>query len=236
MNPTAAGRPRVMRALAVRRSTIVEAPTWKYIGTSKPERLGALLQPLPFPDLVRRLKKEMIVLCFHREPRTNDPSYTRAVFCGVAGLNLFDWFFNARTGYRGAFFDSPEAGMQANRMLFDELSPSLVNWATTNHTDAEHDWLVESLSQATAKAWLAEEPLGLCAKCAGEWSASYVSELQIQNSRWECASHVHSAWGRQAPKFSKIRFFGGFINAQHQEWVAGHKVQRANQIWEHGWT
>jgi hypothetical protein len=186
--------------------------------------------------LVCRLKEDMIVVCFHREPRTADTSYSRAVFCGVVGPDLFDWFFNARTGYRGAFFDSPEAGVHANRMPINELSPSLVNWAIANHTDTERDWLVESLGQSTAKTWLAEEPLGLCAKCAGEWSASYVSELEIQNSRWECASDVHSAWGRQAPRLPKIRFFGGFINDQYQEWVAGHKAERANQIWEHGWT
>ena len=166
----------------------------------------------------------------------NQPSYSRAVFCAVPGPSLFDLFFNSRTGYRGAYFEAPETGLEANRLLFNELSPSLVGWVVANHGDVDRDWLVESLAQPTAKAWLVEEPLGLCSECACEWSASYVSELQIANRRWECSNHVHSAWGRQAPKLTKIRFFGGFTNTMHHEWVAEHKLQRANQIWEHGWT
>ncbi len=159
----------------------MESPTWKYTGTSEPERLAALICPLPFPELVRRLKEDMIVVCFHREPRTSDTSYSRAVFLRRRRprplrlvLQCAHWLSRSILRF------PPEAGVHANRMLINELSPSLANWAIANHTDTERDWLVESLGQSIAKAWLAEEPLGLCAKCAGEWSASYVSELQLK--------------------------------------------------------
>lgn len=214
----------------------MEVPMWEYIGASDPERLAVLLRLLPFPEVVNRLKQEMTIVCFHRERRTADTSYSRAVFCAIAGPSLFDLFFNSPTGYRGAYFVAPEAGLEANRFLFNELSLTLVGWAIAHHTDVDRDWLVESLSQPSAKAWLSEEPLSLCSECTGEWGASYVSELEIANARWECSNHVHAAWGRQAPRLTKVRFFGGFVNSASQEWVAGHKQHRANQIWEHGWT
>jgi hypothetical protein len=148
---------------------------------------------------------------------------------------LFDWFFNATTGYRGAFFESASAGTQANRAFVDHLAPFLADWAIGQQLDPDRQWVLASLAKSSAKAWLAEYP-GLCTMCAGEWSSSYGAELHIENSRWERSAHVHSAWGRQAPLLSKIRIFGGFVDAQQKEWLASHKTERAEHIWEHGWS
>ena len=170
-----------------------------------------------------------------REPREHDASYARAVFCGTVDPRLFDWFFNARTGYRGAYYEAPAAGTLANRALVDQLSDLLVDWALAQQLDCDRPWILASLTKPSAKAWLAECP-GLCASCSGEWSPSDVSELQIENSRWEAASHTHSTWGRQAPYLTKIRIFGGLIDSEQSEWLAAHKTDRAAHIWEHGWS
>jgi hypothetical protein len=149
--------------------------------------------------------------------------------------SLFDLFFNSCTGYRGAFFEDPQTGISANRALFDDLSAFLIDWASTERPNDGRSWIQASLSQPSAKAWLAEHP-GLCPKCAGEWSTSYVSDLKIQNDRWELSRHIHAAWGCQAPRLTKVRFFGGFIDKHHIEWLAPHKSERAKHIWEHGWS
>ncbi|WP_042955290.1 hypothetical protein [Pseudomonas sp. G5(2012)] len=213
----------------------MQAQAWHYVGESTPQRISALENSLPNTELSGVLKNGLTLQCFHPEPRTDDTSYVRAVFCGTVSPDLFDWFFNSSTGYRGAFFQSPEAGDQANRLLVDQLSDFLADWAVTTQTDADRAWILASLAKPSAKAWLAEDP-GLCARCKGEWDQSHVSDLQIKNSRWELASHVHAEWGRQAPCLSKIRIFGGFINAQQQEWIAQHKSDRAFHIWKHGWS
>ncbi len=161
--------------------------------------------------------------------------YERAVFCGIVDPRLFDWFFNSSTGYRGTFYEGPEIGARANRALLDQLAEHLVNWALTQQHDRDRSWILASLSQPSAKAWLAEYP-GLCSLCEGEWSSSYVSDLQIQNNRWELSPRVNAAWGRQAPCLTKIRIFGGFIDEHHHEWLAAHKSERASHIWEHGWS
>ena len=175
-------------------------------------------------------------VCFHREPRTVDTSYSRAVYTGEIEPALFDAFFNSPLGYRGAYFVSPEAGLKANRLLFDVLTPSLISWTKKHYGNIDEEWLVETLSLSSAKAWLAEAPLTLCSACVGEWSISYRSELEIVNGRWERSQHVHATWGRQAPRLTKVRFFGGFVNLKHREWVADQKLERAEHIWEHGWS
>jgi hypothetical protein len=120
-------------------------------------------------------------------------------------------------------------------LLVDQLAHFLAEWALSQQHDRDQQWILASLSKPSAKAWLAEYP-GLCALCAGEWTPTYVSDLQIENSRWEASSHVHSVWGRQAPGLSKIRIFGGFMDATQNEWLASHKTERARHIWEHGWS
>lgn len=212
----------------------MQSPPWRYVGKGEPGRLAALTNPRPNAELAGALRSALTLQCFHSEPRQDDPAYERAVFCGTVSPELFDWFFNASTGYRGAFFESASAGTQANRALVDQLAPVLADWATAKQ-GADPQRVLASLAKPSAKAWLAEHP-GLCPKCAGEWSSSYCAELCIENSRWECSSHIHSAWGRQAPQLSKIRVFGGFINAQRNEWLASHKAERAKNIWEHGWS
>lgn len=217
-------------------ATIVQVPSWTYLGTATEERRKGLASPSRFADVVKAMNHQMTVVCFHREPRQRDDSYSRATFCAVIGVTLFDAFFNSVSGYRGAYFESPDKGLAANRFLIDEISPALISWALASSPEVDKAWLEESLALPTAKAWLAEDNAAQCAKCAGEWSASYVSELEIANGRWELSPHTHARWGRQAPYFSKIRVFGCFLNDQHHEWVADHKRERAQQISEHGWT
>ncbi|WP_457324734.1 hypothetical protein [Roseateles sp. P5_E11] len=207
--------------------------SWRFVGGATPERLATLAQLRSPADLPEALRTELKLVCFHRDHGHTDPSFERAVFCGTVSPSLFDWFFNSRTGYRGAFYESPEAGSKFNRQLISHLASSLADWAARGGEDRA--WVLNSLAAPSAKAWLAEHP-GLCKSCAGEWTSSLATNLQIENGRWECSTHVHAAWGRQAPLLSKVRIFGGLINKCQQEWLAAHKADRAHHIWEHGWS
>jgi len=212
------------------------ASSWSFIGTAKPERRTRLESPHPFPEVLRQLSETLSVACYHRECKQRDATYTRAAFCLDVSPRLFDAFFNSSTGYRGAYFQSPENGLRTNRNLFDQLSSKLRASAKRFDANVDDAWLVASLSQPSSKAWLGEDVLALCPRCKGGWSASYNAALLIHNGRWEHSSHTHAKWGRQAPELAKIRLFGGFIDSAYDEWVAPHKENRAEQIWEHGWT
>jgi len=216
---------------------MVRSPSlWSFVGTAKPERRIALESPYPFPEVVGQLIETLSVACYHREDKQRDAAYSRAAFCLDVSPRLFDAFFNSSTGYRGGYFESPENGLRANRYLFDQLSGGLRVSAKRLDAKVDDAWLVASLSQPSAKAWLGEDVLALCPKCKGGWSTSYKADLPIQNGRWENSSHIHAEWGCQAPELAKIRLFGGYIDSAHDEWIAPHKESRAEQIWEHGWT
>lgn len=208
---------------------------WQYIGTATRNRLDALENACPAAELSTALLAGFTLACYHRDPGQIDSSFERAIFCATVEPTLFDWFFNTKTGYRGAYYDSPEAGLRFNRSLIDNLAPTLASWAVAQNRENDIDWIRRSLAAPSAKVRLAEHP-GLCSACAGEWSSSHVSELYIQNGRWEHAVHTHAEWGRQAPFLTKIRIFGGLINGHGEEWVASHKLGRASHIFEHGWS
>ena len=190
---------------------------------------------MSYPEMIGALRCAPVV-CFHADQKQRDRSYRRACFCLDAGVALFDAFFNAASGYRGAYFQAPETGEAANRRLFDSLSPVLVEWAAARVPSIERAWITESLSLSTAKAWLVEDTKALCQSCAGGWSATDAAKLQILNNRWEHSAHTHAIWGRQAPELSKVRVMGGFVNRLHAKRIADHKRNRAQQIWEYGWT
>lgn len=209
---------------------------WAYIGTDSADRVRALSNPIRPESMIHRLTNEMTLLCFHQQRRSTDHSYSRAVYCGTVPPDLFDQFFNSLSGYRGAYFQSIERGETVNRQILDALSPQLRRFAADQQSDSPNDWLMSSLAQPSAKLWLAEDALDLCENCRGEWSSSYLSDLHIVNGRWESAQHLHVRWGCQAPRLTKIRVFGGFIDGAGQEWIADHKKRRAEEIWQHGWS
>ena len=79
---------------------------WRYVGTATSERLAALEHPRSAIGLPTALRDELTLVCYHRDSGHTDPSYERAIFCGSVPPALFDWFFNASTGYRGAYYES----------------------------------------------------------------------------------------------------------------------------------
>jgi hypothetical protein len=152
----------------------VTSEAWEYVGSADPERIDALHRSPPLSQLPTELLRGMSLRCFHWEKRDGDPNFERAVFCGEVSRSLFDWFFNSRTGYRGAFFQSPEAGSRENRLLLDRIAPDLAKQAVTQGLSQDEARILASLRMNSAKLWLAEYP-GLCPSCAGEWSKSYIS-------------------------------------------------------------
>jgi len=102
---------------------------WRYVGEAADARVAALAKPRANAELAKALTEGLELECFHQQARDGDPAYHRAVFCGRVDEMLFDWFFNASSGYRGAFFQSAAAGTQANSELLEQLSPFLARWA-----------------------------------------------------------------------------------------------------------
>jgi hypothetical protein len=185
---------------------------WKYIGSAESPRVASLTRSLSFSEIVERVRQQMSIVCCHRQDCDDRPGFSRVIYCADIGYSLFDLFFNSEFGYRGAYFQSPESGLAANRQLFHALTEKLLAWIAENGSGQNPTLIRASLSAISVKVWLAESTLELCAACSGEWSASHKSDLEIANGRWELDNHTHAEWGRQAPWFRKLRIFGGFVN------------------------
>ena len=209
---------------------------WEYKGVCDDQRLRRLQTSVPFEDIVARLKRNMQIVCCHTPDCCDKPGYKRTIYCVELRAELFDMFFNSQSGYRGEYFESPHRGLSANALLLTTVRPQLVDWMGAHFMDQDPEFAATSISSPSAKVWLAEETLSLCAQCKGEWNASVPADLEIINGRWEIDSHVEAEWGRQAHLFRKLRFIGAFLSDAGEEYVAPHKKSRADAIWARGWS
>ena len=195
----------------------------------------ALLESAPsFAQIAYEIAQSMRVLCAHADPCDEAAGNRRFVGCVEVDPDLFDVFFNARTGYRGAYFTSQEAGLQANGGLLGLLVPALMNCQPASGLPA--DQAEASLRNRSAKVWLAEFGKGFCNRCKGEWSAPQDDQPDILNGRWELSAEPKARYGRKAPRYTKLRILGAFVNRRCEEYVATQKRDRAAQIHHCGWS
>ena len=78
--------------------------------------------------------------------------------------------------------------------------------------------------------------MGICAACEGELGNPSNDAPEILNGRWEVEDEAFARRGRKAPLLTKVRVFGAFLDARHNELVPNRKRHRANQIHQWGWS
>lgn len=194
-----------------------------------------LLESAPsFGQIAHEIARSMRVLCTHSDSCDEVAGYRRLVACVAVEPQLFDVLFNAETGYRGAYFVSETTGLQANAQLLSLVAPALVSHQI--HRDLPQHQAEASLRSQSAKAWLAEVGKGLCQRCEGEWSTPQDDQPEIINNRWELGTEAMARYGRKAPRFTKLRFLGAFVDQDGGEYVAAQKRDRALQIHTYGWS
>lgn len=209
---------------------------WQYSDSVDTTRQKRLLSVEYFSDVVGQIKREMSVLCYHRQPCDDDSGYARPVFCIQVPEELFDTFFNSPVGYRGSYFASPLHGLECNHRLMEALLPDLSSWARQNSPGYNASFIQEALLGVSAKAWLAECTMELCPACEGEWSRPSNDQAEIINGRWNTSNQPNSRYGRKAPLHSKIRLFGAFLNNRGDEFIPARKRHRDQHIHDEGWA
>jgi hypothetical protein len=213
---------------------------WSYVlSVEKAVRVPALSTDLTFEELTSKIVNGLRVLCSHRSELAGS-GFWRPVYTLNIGRSLFDLFFNSSCGYRGAYFRSPGAGLDANVQFLTAISERLVTDPQSATSELAPEFIRESLRTPSAKAWLAEHGKEVdlkCPYCKGEWSAgtSGPPELaEICNGRWEIASGQNAEWGRKAPYLTKLRVMGAFLNDRYEELVPSDKRFRACDIHLYG--
>jgi hypothetical protein len=102
------------------------------IESAEPER-AAILKAAGSPNtLIQALRSALAQgfegdgIRFGHEQNSSQPDDWRSVLQFRVGTCLFDWFFNARTGYRAHFKKSPETGLRFNeaivKMIIDTIN------------------------------------------------------------------------------------------------------------------
>ncbi|WP_193369396.1 hypothetical protein [Pelagibius marinus] len=209
---------------------------WGYADTVASGRRARLLNAPSFDVISQEVVEHMSIGCCHDDRCCDDNRFSRVVFCIRITCPLFDKFFNSLHGYRGAYYQSPYCGSQANDEFIRRLSPILLKWAESNCDRFRSEFAKESLSSPSAKVWLAEVNKNLCSECEGEWSVPQDDKAEIQNERWEKEETQKAKWGRKAPTGTKLRIFGAFLDEKRNVFIAENKRYRAVEIHEHGWS
>lgn len=209
---------------------------WRYSTSVSSDRASALLAPSSIGEIANRIAGAMNVLCCHFENCGDNADFGRVVYCIRVSEDLFDVFFNSPYGYRGAYFQSLGRGIDANAAFIAAIAPKFMGSYEGDTLQDDIAWVRESLAAPSAKAWIAENGLHLCPKCEGELGHPTDAEPEIINGRWECGDLGHKNNGRKAPRLSKIRVFGGFLDFRRNEFIPWRKRHRAEEIHRWGWT
>lgn len=209
---------------------------WSFGASVTKSRASVLLAPSTIGSIANRIASEMEVVCCHFQTCDDHTDFGRVVYCLLVSEDLFDLFFNSPHGYRGAYFRSPGEGIDANSTLIKTLVPKLLDTSAPAASDSDLSWVRESLLSSSAKAWLAEHSLGLCSNCDGEWGSSHELEPDILNGRWELGESGPQRYGRKAPRLTKIRVFGAFLDDRLNEFTPCRKRHRAQDIHLWGWS
>ena len=225
-------------ALAFKRISM-DIERWAFSPSINEQRLANLENPPSFEKIVKSVRDDIKVLCFHPDPCGDYGGFERVVFCIQVRQDLFDLFFNSKNGYRARYYCSQFEGMRANRLFIDTLLPILRNSPHTKNCALTVD-VEESLASDSSKVWLAEcgkEVRHDCNGCKGEWEASKTPDSpEIMNNRWETGAGAIAQWGSSAPYHTKLRIIGAFIDNRCNEFIPEKKRHRARDIHGFGWS
>jgi hypothetical protein len=206
---------------------------WRYSPAFSPCRASALLAPTTVRAIGERIAEAMEIVCCHYQVCDDNTDFGRVIYCLRVSEDLFDLFFNSPHGYRGAYSRSPTEGIEANRTVMEVIAPRLISASEHGALQEEKDWLRESFMSYSAKVWLAENSLGLCPHCEGEWGRPADDAPEILNGRWDKA---RPSYGRKAPRLTKIRVFGAFFDDRRNEFIPSQKRKRPWDIHSCGWA
>ncbi len=222
-----------------------------------------LQQDSPFAALVKEMEEalsqaEQSAVSFRIDP--DDGKYEDPLLKRLKGQRpawrifmaptLLDTFFNGRMGIRAQYYKSPYEGARMNQILISTLRDRLVELALgSKNCSLPGDWLVRSLSMASAKAWISETTAdGQKIIRAGD---SQLVEDELQNDWLDLARSLkggsignedynrYSAalQGVQCPIADQLLIQGAWLTLEDlYEYVTPDKRDRDCQLFMFGYT
>jgi hypothetical protein len=187
----------------------------------------------------------------------------RAIFQFPVARDIYDWFFNGRTGYRAQFWAGPVIGDRHNRRIVQRLRNALEGLPEeiiAREIDVEiigapreeidkgpvrlrRETVLKSLDPQVAKIWICERLIQTNGSnphptLAAEIAQRHLPKLEIP--RWASAEKDgHIGEGVRAPYPEEpsgwLDLKGGFIGSD-EVYQLKCPTKRSNDLCERGWT
>lgn len=211
-----------------------DAPNdWKFTDNLELRRQNRLYDAPPFEDIVKRILKEMEIICFKGAQGYERDDCKRPEFKLKIPTETFDEFFNSPNGYRAQYYRSPEIGLEKNEYLIQGLSARLVAYAMENPS-GEVMTAIEihtSLGFSSAKVWLDEKEGDLDNLVLVEHICIPRWYLTRKNEILKKATHgTHAYEGRI------LKVMGALIDNDGEEYTPHSKKYRSEEIHRNGFT
>ena len=145
-------------------------------------------------------------------------------------VELFDAFFNSQSGYRAQYLSSADCGQAANSELLRAMEPRLTDSvvARCGENRLSRECIGNAFLANSAKIWPDEEALDFTEAtidlAIGRWK---------QRCEWINAPAGAGLW---APKGTRLKVFGAFIDPWGNEIVSRKKILRRFDISERGFS
>lgn len=215
--------------------------------------------------LARELRKAMECreVRFATDSKRNEFKEWRAIVQFRVKPENYDWFFNARTGYRAQFYRSPAKGIDFNKIVVGSLSKVLsqclpeavrarqvdvnpsapIDMGTITVT---RDVIINSLAPTVAKIWIVEQryddekPCNVGLVVLSD-AARYLPKLSVplwakakNSTTGEIGEGLRALF--PSTDMSWLDLKGGFLDAEGNYSQIKPQEKRARQLHSFGWT
>lgn len=235
----ASSPPRLGRSVGPTRSmdgtfACIPADEWCLAAEMERPRRNALLEDIPFAQIVALIAQHAKLTSFKQETLDNRPAYQRVVIVLETEPKAVDLFHNSRCGYRAQYYRSVANGERANEYAVRTLLPK-VKELLAGKEMLPWAWVEKSLSDSEAKVWIHQGP----------WLRyRRISDRKICIQRWvsklqspERCDRKKALWGSLSASGEKrIDIKGGFVDSNGNPLGGSLKPSRGHQIHDFGFT
>jgi hypothetical protein len=153
------------------------------------------------------------------------PGFFRLEAAFRVSVELFDWLFNGRTGYRAAYWLSAQHGMLFNAAALCAVEPA-IRLAWENGRLAAPCWerLRASLLGQDSKIWVTNDSLYFRSECRGK----------LLPARWAETDGVGTCL--PMPGQPGVDIKGTFHDAEGERWLTELKADRHERLHQRGFT
>lgn len=174
------------------------------------------------------------IISINNEQGRERSDYNRTFVEIPISRELFDSFFNSRTGYRARYCVSEELGEQFNAQIVDAIVPKIIEAESLYTEDVNRDFCERSLRGPYTKVWF---PTSITDPSYEPNLLKLPEEIQVPMwvEYWKRRAPPRKGLLAPKPDESAILLNGTFVR-RHDWDVWNQKPDRSSELNQIGWT